>query len=48
MSENIKEDVSRRSIWLRLVFMIVLCVAYGVAEVITLDEVVFKFIERLI
>ncbi len=29
MSENIKENVSRRSIWLRLVFMIVLCVALG-------------------
>jgi hypothetical protein len=47
MSENIKENVSRRSIWLRLVFMIVLCVAYGVAELITFAVVVFQFLASL-
>ena len=47
MSGNIKENVSRRSIWLRLVFMIVLGVAYSVAELITFAVVVFQFLASL-
>jgi hypothetical protein len=47
MSGNIKENVTRRSIWLRLVFMIVLSMAYGVAEVVTLAVVVFQFVAGL-
>jgi hypothetical protein len=47
MSEGIKENVTRRSIWLRLVFMIVLSMAYGVAELVTLAVVVFQFIASL-
>ena len=44
MSENIKDNITRCSIWLRLVFMIVLSMAYGVAEVVTLAVVVFQFV----
>ncbi len=47
MSGDIKENVTRRGIWLRLVFMIVLSVAYGVAEVVTLAVVVFQFLASL-
>ncbi len=47
MSGDIKENVSRRSIWLRLLFMIVLGVAYRVAELITFAVVVFQFLSSL-
>ncbi len=47
MSENIKENVTRRSIWLRLVFMIVLSLAFSVAEFITLAVVAFQFLASL-
>lgn len=47
MSENLKENVKRRSIWLRLVFMIVLSVAFNVAEVIIFAVVAFQFLASL-
>lgn len=47
MSEGIKENVTRRSIWLRLVFMIVLGVAFNVAELITFAVVAFQFLASL-
>ena len=47
MSGDIKENVTRRSIWLRLVFMIVMGVAYSVAEFVTLVVVVFQFLTSL-
>ncbi len=47
MSGNIKENVTRRSIWLRLVFMIVLSVAFNVAELITFAVVAFQFLSNL-
>ncbi len=47
MSWDIKEHVTRRSIWLRLVFMIVLSVAFNVAEVITFAVVAFQFLASL-
>ncbi len=47
MSGNIKENVTRRSIWLRLVFMIVLSVAFNVAELITFAVVAFQFLSSL-
>ncbi len=47
MNEDIKENVTRRSIWLRLVFMIVMGVAYSVAEFVTLVVVVFQFLTSL-
>ena len=48
MSGDIKENVTRRSIWLRLVFMIVLSVAFNVAELITFAVVAFQFLSNLI
>jgi hypothetical protein len=48
MSGNIKDNVTRRSIWLRLVFMIVLCIAYGVAEFVTWAVVMFQFFASLL
>ncbi len=47
MSGDIKENVTRRSIWLRLVFMIVLAVAFNVAEFITFAVVAFQFLASL-
>ncbi len=47
MSWDIKEHVTRRSIWLRLVFMIVLSVAFNVAEVIAFAVVAFQFLASL-
>ncbi len=47
MSGDIKKNLTRRSIWLRLVFMIVLSVAFNVAEFITFVVVVFQFFASL-
>jgi len=47
MSGDIKANVTRRSIWLRLVFMIVLSVAFYVAEFITFAVVAFQFLASL-
>ena len=47
MSGGIKENVTRRSIWLRLVFMIVLSVAFSVAEIVTFAVVAFQFLSSL-
>ena len=47
MNGDIKENVTRRSIWLRLVFMIVLGVAFNVAEFVTFAVVVFQFLASL-
>ena len=48
MSGNIKKNITRCGIWLRLVFMIVMSVAYGVAEFVILAVVVFQFLASLI
>ncbi|MDH3669243.1 MAG: DUF4389 domain-containing protein [Paracoccaceae bacterium] len=48
MSGHLKDNIVRRSIWLRLVFMIVMGVAYSVAEIVTLAVVVFQFLGSLI
>ncbi len=47
MSGDIKANVTRRSIWLRLVFMIVLSVAFNVAEFLTFAVVAFQFLASL-
>jgi len=47
MGGGIKDNITRCSIWLRLVFMIVLCMAYGVAEFVTFAVVVFQFFASL-
>jgi hypothetical protein len=47
MSGDIKRNITRCSIWLRLVFMIVLCMAYGVAKFVTWAVVVFQFFASL-
>ncbi len=44
MSGTIKENVTRRRIWLRLLFMIVLGVAFYVAEFIIFAVVAFQFL----
>ncbi len=47
MSGNLKENVTRGSIWLRLVWMIVLGFAFNVAQVVTVAIVVFQFLSSL-
>ena len=41
---NLKENISRRSIWVRLVYMIVLAVAFWVAELVAIAVIVFQFL----
>lgn len=47
MGGNIKENVARSSIWLRLVWMIVLGIAFNVAEIIVVAIAVFQFFNSL-
>ncbi len=47
MSGNIKDNITRCGIWLRLLFMIILSMAYGVAEAVTFAVVVFQFVASL-
>ncbi len=47
MSGNMKENVTRRGIWLRLVFMIVLGVAFYVAKFVTFIVVAFQLLASL-
>ena len=47
MSGNIKENVTRRSIWLRLVYMVIFGVAFSVAEFVTFVVVAFQFLASL-
>ncbi len=47
MSGDIKENVTRRSIWLRLGFMIILSVAFSLAEVVASAVIVFQFLASL-
>ena len=47
MSQNLKENVTRSSIWLRLLSMIVLGIAFNVAEIVIFAVVVFQFLVTL-
>ena len=47
MRGDIKENVTRRSIWLRLCFMIILSMAFGVAEILISAVVAFQFLSSL-
>ena len=47
MSGDIKENVTRRSIWLRFCFIIILSMAFGVAEIIIFAVVAFQFLSSL-
>ncbi|MHA1109044.1 MAG: DUF4389 domain-containing protein [Alphaproteobacteria bacterium] len=48
MSGNIKHNITRCGIWLRLLYMIVLSMAYGVAEAVAFAVVVFQFVASLL
>lgn len=47
MSGNIKENITRRSIWLRLLFMIILSMAFSLAELVSFAVIAFQFIASL-
>lgn len=47
MTGNIQENITRGSIWLRLVYMVVLGVAFYVAEFVTWVVVVIQFLTSL-
>lgn len=47
MSNSIRENVTRGDIWLRLIIMIVLGVAFNVAELVILAVSVFQFLVSL-
>ncbi len=47
MTENLKQNLARGSIWLRLIFMIVFAVAFNVAEFVIFVVVVFQFLASL-
>lgn len=43
MSGDLKQKLTRPSIWLRLVYMIILAIAFNIAEIIIFAVVVFQF-----
>ena len=47
MSGNLKQKLTRSSIWLRLVSMIVLAIAFNIAEIVIFAVVVFQFLVTL-
>ena len=47
MNEDIKKNVTRRSIWLRLGFMIVMSMAFSVAGFVTSAVIAFQFLASL-
>ncbi len=47
MSGNLKQKLTRPSIWLRLVSMIVLAVAFNITEIVIFAVVVFQFLATL-
>jgi len=47
MSGNLRQKLTRPSIWLRLVSMIVLAIAFNIAEIVIFAIVVFQFIVTL-
>jgi hypothetical protein len=47
MSGNIQENITRSGIWLRLVYMVVLGIAFHVAEFVIWVVVVFQFLTSL-
>ncbi len=47
MSGNLRQKLTRPSIWLRLVYMIVLAIAFNIAEIVILAVVVFQFLAAL-
>jgi hypothetical protein len=48
MDEQLKANIKRQSIWLRLVYMLVLTVAFNIAELVIFAVVVFQFLSSLI
>ena len=47
MSGDIKENFTRRGIWLRLVYMVVFIVSFNVAELVTFAVAAFQFLTSL-
>ncbi len=47
MSSDLKQKLTRPSIWLRLVYMIVLAIAFNIAEIVIFAVVVFQFLVTL-
>ncbi len=47
MAANLKQNITRSSIWLRLVYMIIFGIAFNVAEFVILAVAVFQFLASL-
>lgn len=47
MSGQLRQKLTRPSIWLRLVYMIVLAIAFNIAELVIFAVVVFQFLATL-
>ncbi len=47
MDAELKQNVTRRGVWLRLGYMIVLTIAFNVAEMVCFAVVVFQFLASL-
>ena len=47
MSQDYKANLTRSSIWMRLVFMIIFAVAFNVAEIVIFIVTVFQFLASL-
>lgn len=48
MSEELKENVKDRGVWLRLLYMLLFAVLYSVAEIVLTVVVVFQFLSVLV
>lgn len=46
--QAVKAHATRRSIWLRLIFMIILIIAFNVAEILTYAVLAFQFLASLV
>lgn len=48
MSDEIKQNITEQSTWIRALYMLIFFIIYGVAKVVIAAVVVFQFINRLL
>ena len=47
MTDKLKDNITRPSIWMRLISMIILAIAFNIAEIVIFAVVVFQFLISL-
>ena len=46
-SADVKQHISQRSTWIRLIYMVILAVAWTIAEIVLIAVVVLQFLTKL-